>query len=248
MSYRGGPVPVIALKSIDFAVMPGEIVAVVGPSGCGKSTLLRCILGLVQPTTGSVLIDGVAPDVARKRGTIGAVFQDTALVEWATVRHNIALPLHFRSVRKRNTAHKEVDTVLEMTGLVAFAEFKPNALSGGMKQRVSIARALAANPTLVLCDEPLGALDVLTRMRVTVDLSKWLRERHVTSVIVTHSVDEAVFLADRVCIMSSRPGCIIEERPIQPWPERNESLFESTEFLAVAAELRHSLMRAWTNA
>ena len=244
--YGSGLSAVLALESIDLTIEEGEVLAVVGPSGCGKSTLLKCILGLIEPTGGSLKVAGEHPSEARRNGRFSTVFQDTCLLDWLSVRQNVLAPLRLESNRSRlNEAEARADSLLDLTGLREFSNFKPSSLSGGMKQRVSIARALISESDIVLLDEPLGALDILTRARLTIELALWLSNRQTTAVIVTHSVEEAVFLADRVAIMSSRPGRIVAVRDVPKWSAKEASLFELDDFLHTVSEYRHVLMEAW---
>ena len=202
---------VSALGPIDLDVAAGSFVAVVGPSGCGKSTLLRAIAGLAVPSAGSVRIAGAPPAALVANHQLGIAFQDHALLPWLTVRENIALPFHL--------AHRAVDTarieeLIALVGLAEFAGARPRQLSGGMRQRVGIARALSVGPEVLLMDEPFGALDAQIRQVMAVELLKiWERDRK-TIVFITHDIDEAVFLADRVIVMSASPGRVLEIIPV----------------------------------
>jgi len=197
--------PVRALDPLDLTVAPGEFVAIVGPSGCGKSTLLRLVAGLLSPTTGRVALDGT--DVTRPQTRLGIVFQSPVLLEWRTVLANVLLQLELRGIDPRPHRARALE-LLASVGLAEFADRYPRELSGGMRQRASIVRALIHDPPLLLMDEPFGALDALTREQMRVDLEAlWLATRK-TVVFITHSIDEAVLLADRVIVMSARPGRI----------------------------------------
>jgi NitT/TauT family transport system ATP-binding protein len=198
------------LQQIDLSVQPGEFVCIVGPSGCGKSTLLNIVAGFIRATRGEVTIEGEplkGPDPRRV-----FVFQENGVFPWLTVRDNIGFGLLRKPAAERRAT---VDHYIEMVGLTGFDRAYPRELSGGMKQRVEIARALAANPDIIYMDEPFGALDFITRMKMRADLMRiWQRERK-TILFVTHDIEEAVQLADRVLVMSNRPATIQEEIPIE---------------------------------
>jgi NitT/TauT family transport system ATP-binding protein len=197
----------VALEDIDLQVREGEILALIGPSGCGKSTLLGIMGGILQPTSGKVLVRGAAP--AGSLNPLTYIFQDFALLPWRTVEGNVALALEHHSLPRDEMAARIAD-VLARTGLTEFRKAFPKQLSGGMRQRVGIARALAVKPAVLLMDEPLSALDAQTRELLMDDfLALWLRDR-VTAVYVTHNLSEALRLADRIAILSRRPGRVRE--------------------------------------
>lgn len=205
---RGGAL--LALDGVSFDVAPGEFVSLLGPSGCGKSTLLRVVAGLRPPTTGDIAVDGRGPDGLRSERGLGLVFQDPALLPWRTVLGNVRLP-EMASGARRGAA----EAAVEQVGLAEFRDYYPHQLSGGMRQRTALARALAGAPRLLLMDEPFGALDELTREEMRAELLRiWERER-VTVLFVTHSITEAVLLSDRVLVMTGRPGRIRAEVPIE---------------------------------
>ncbi len=196
-----------ALREVSLAIERNEFVAIVGPSGCGKSTLLRLIAGLIGPSSGQVTIDGVAVDGPRR--DIGVVFQAPTLLPWANVLDNVLFPLKILHRLAPDSPDKARD-LLRLVGLSEFERKMPSELSGGMQQRASICRALITDPDILLMDEPFGALDALTREEMSLELLRIWQEQPKTIFFVTHSVPEAVLLADRVCVMTARPGRIIE--------------------------------------
>jgi NitT/TauT family transport system ATP-binding protein len=201
--YAAGSVT--ALQDITLTVAAGEFVSLIGPSGCGKSTLLRIVADLVQPTSGTVAVHGKSAHQARLDQDYGIAFQQAGLLDWRTVQENVELPLELHRVPKARRRARSAE-LLEMTGLTDFARRFPGELSGGMQQRVAIARALARRPPLLLMDEPFGALDEMTRERMQAELLRITEETGAAVVFVTHSIPEAVFLSDRVVVMSPRPG------------------------------------------
>ena len=200
---------VAALEDITFEVQPEEFISLIGPSGCGKSTLLRLIGGLVAPSDGELLVNGKLPQQARIDRDYGMVFQAATLLEWRNVRKNIELPLEIQGVPAQERRQK-AQAALELVELGGFGDHWPWQLSGGMQQRVAIARALVFQPSLMLMDEPFGALDEFTRERMNMELLHIWRETDTTVLFVTHSIPEAIFLSSRVVVMSPRPGRITE--------------------------------------
>ncbi|MGH6968327.1 MAG: ABC transporter ATP-binding protein [Stellaceae bacterium] len=212
---------VVALAGVDLAVMPGEFLGVLGPSGCGKSTLLRILAGLAEPSAGRL---ERAADLA---GRIGFVFQEPTLMPWATVSDNVYLPLRLNGVA-RHAAAPRIAAMLDSLGLGEFARAYPRQLSGGMRMRVSIARALVTEPALLLLDEPFAALDEITRFKLNEDLrALWWRHR-CTVVFVTHSVFESVFLSNRIVVMTKRPGRIVADLAVD-LPETRDNALRLTE-------------------
>ena len=212
----------LAIAGIDLEVNTGEFVSLVGPSGCGKSTLLRIIAGLGEATTGTVTVGGTAPGDAQTRGQSSFVFQEATLLPWRPVRQNVELPLELMNVPRSEWAER-VGAILEMVGLRGFAGAYPRELSGGMKMRVSIARALVTKPRLLLMDEPFVALDEITRQRLNDDLMRVKDLTGATVIFVTHNVFEAVFLSSRIVVMSVRPGRILEEITVStPYPRSSD--------------------------
>jgi NitT/TauT family transport system ATP-binding protein len=200
---------VTALDGIELTIGNGEFVSLLGPSGCGKSTLLRLIADLDTPTSGEVLVNGKSTRSAREDRDYGMVFQQAGLFEWRTAVRNVELPLKLMGVGKVERRARAME-ILDLVQLREFADHYPWQLSGGMQQRVSIARALAFRPRLLLMDEPLGALDEMTRERMQIELMRLWRDTGITVVFVTHSVTEAVFLSTRIAVMSPRPGRIVD--------------------------------------
>jgi len=217
-----------ALSSVDLAIGDGEFVSLLGPSGCGKSTLLRLIAGLGSITGGSIeWANGAHGGAGRERPNLGFVFQEPTLMPWATVFNNVHLPLKLAGVRRRD-ARPKIEEALAMVGLERFAEAHPRQLSGGMKMRVSIARALVTRPRVLLLDEPFAALDEITRFRLNNDLLALWQRQHWTVVFVTHSVFESVYLSQRVVVMRTHPGRVASEiRVSAPYP-RDESFRTSS--------------------
>ncbi len=208
MVYENSDTPLVALDDIDLSVVRGEFVSIIGPSGCGKSTLLRLVGGLLSPTGGRVTIDGRAPREAQRQKQVGFAFQDASLLPWRTVVGNIRLPLE---VNRRARAG-DPEAFVDLVGLSPFRDYYPQQLSGGMQQRVALARALVTGASLLLMDEPLGALDEITRAAMRYELERIWRADGGTSrrtvLFVTHSITEAVLLSDRVVVMTPRPGRI----------------------------------------
>jgi NitT/TauT family transport system ATP-binding protein len=231
---------VTALQDIDLELDPGEFVSLIGPSGCGKSTLLRVIGDLIEPSAGTVTINGKPARQARADRDYGIVFQDSVLFDWRTVTKNIALPLELLGWdRARRQAR--VDEMLELVELQGFAGHYPWQLSGGMQQRVSIARALTFEPALLLMDEPFGALDEMTRERLNLELLSIWQKLESTVVFVTHSISEAVFLSTRVVVMSPRPGRIAGVVPIDLAYPRTVETREDPHFFELVTQVRELL-------
>ena len=234
---RGG---VTALEGIDLEVSQGEFISLIGPSGCGKSTLLRIVGDLVRPTAGDITVNGKTPHQARLDRDYGIVFQDAVLYDWRTVAKNIALPLEMMGWERSRRAQR-VAEMIELVELAGFEKHHPWQLSGGMQQRVSIARALSFSPALLLMDEPFGALDEMTRERLNMELLRIWQETGSTIVFVTHSIAEAVFLSTRVVVMSPRPGRIVEIVDVPLAQPRTAETREDTSFFELVTTVREAL-------
>lgn len=224
-----------ALSRINLDIAEGEFVAIVGPSGCGKTTLLKILAGLEALSSGSASLRGTP--LGAPSGDVGMVFQKATLLPWLDVLANVLLPV---TLRHRSSAQDRAaaQSLLEMVGLAEFAHKNPNELSGGMQQRAAICRALVHNPSLLLMDEPFGALDAMTRDALNVELNRIWRETGKTAVLITHSIPEAVFLAERVIVMSPRPGRIVDEVEIPFGKNRTLDLMGTSEFAALSGRLR----------
>ncbi|MFI1886374.1 ABC transporter ATP-binding protein [Streptomyces jumonjinensis] len=227
---------VTALSEVGLDVAAGEFIAIVGPSGCGKSTLLKLVAGLLAPTAGEVRLNGER--VRGPRHDIGYVFQRAALLEWRSARRNILLQAEMRGL-PGDAARRRADELITMTGLDGFADAYPHELSGGMQQRVALCRALLHKPPVLLMDEPFGALDALTREQMNTELNRVRRETGPTVLLVTHSIPEACYLADRVVVMSPRPGTVTEIIEVGLPAERDYTeTMERPEFREAAGRIR----------
>lgn len=220
---------VAALHDVSLVCEHGSFTALIGPSGCGKSTLLKIMAGLEQPDRGVVSIGGAAPIEKCRQGALGVAFQDAALLPWRTVRQNIALPLQvLRQSQSSRALH--IDALIELVGLKGFEDARPGQLSGGMRQRVAIARTLVTEPSVLLLDEPFGALDQILRRSMNLELQRIWLERRPTTVLVTHGIDEALFLADRIIVMQRNPGRIAGSVDVPFARPRHPALFAAPEF------------------
>ncbi len=227
-----------ALERVSFSVSPQEFLCVLGPSGSGKTTLLRILAGLLRPTSGEVIFEG--RPLEGPRPSVGFVFQKANLMPWRSVIENILLPLELGGVGREQALSKAQELV-DLVGLNGFEEVLPRDLSGGMAQRVAIARALAMDPDMLLLDEPFGSLDALTRERMGDELLRIWSARRKTVVMVTHSISEALYLADRVLVLSPRPGCVRLDLPVDlPRPRQDEILY-TPQFGSLARRLRSAI-------
>lgn len=229
---------VVALSRFNLSVNQGDFISLLGPSGCGKSTALRLIAGLITPTSGTLEWQG-----GLQEGDLGVVFQEPTLMPWARVKDNVWLPLRLRGKSYR-ACRSEVEAALELVGLQDFKNAFPRELSGGMKMRVSIARAMVTRPRLILMDEPFAALDEITRQKMNSDLLAMRESIGCTVIFVTHSVFESVFLSDRIVVMAARPGRVVQELDVNVDEDRNAEFRTSNEFAALSREASDALRLA----
>jgi NitT/TauT family transport system ATP-binding protein len=230
------------LSRISFQVGTGEIVGILGPSGVGKTTLLRCIAGLLKPESGQITIDDFAPAKAAQLQKIGYLFQEDSLLEWRTVEENVGLPFEVRArTNSWNEDRKAVLNSLEMVGLRQDKKKFPSQLSGGMRQRAALARALVSSPSILLLDEPFAAIDLLTRERIMVELHRILRDARTPTILVTHHLEEAVFLSDRLVLLGGRPASVVDVTDVDLGKDRTENLLLDSRFMDVIISLKRKL-------
>ncbi|MDE1160649.1 MAG: ABC transporter ATP-binding protein [Acidobacteriaceae bacterium] len=227
-----------AIETVDLTIADGEFIALLGPSGCGKSTLLHMIAGLDAPSSGNVLVGNEPPSELQKKHELGIAFQEHALLPWRSVEANLALPFQ---IAGQKPDPDRIASLIKLVGLSGFESARPSQLSGGMKQRVSIARALALQPRVLLLDEPFGALDPVTRRSMNLELQRIWSEQQITTVLVTHTVEEAIFLADRILVMSGRPGRVLRNVRVPFDRPRSADTMRDPSFHALADELTHLL-------
>ncbi len=239
MVYKSEGKEVTALTSVSMDIQKGEFISLLGPSGCGKTTLLRVMADLLQPTSGEITVGGVSPKEARLRQRYGIVFQSAVLYDWRTVLKNVMLPLEVMHIPKEDRKKKAMQ-MLDLVGLSKFADSYPSELSGGMQQRVGIARALAIKPEILLMDEPFSALDEFTREKLHDDLLRIWRKTNKTVVFVTHNIAESVFLSDRICVLSPHPGRLSAIIDVDLPRPRTQEMKNSKEFTDLVAKVRNS--------
>ena len=236
---KNGGEPVIALQNINLEIKPGEFVSLVGPSGCGKTTLLRTIADLQQPTSGTISIRGLTPREIRLQQKFGIVFQNPVLYDWRTVRRNVCMPMEIMGIPKKERTNR-VTQMLELVGLYNFGKKHPHELSGGMQQRVGIARALAVRPEILLMDEPFSALDEFTKEKLHLDLQSIWSKTKKSIVFVTHNIQEAVFLSDKVVVLSPHPGRVSAIVDINLPRQRGLEVRDTLEFNSLVSKVRNS--------
>jgi len=236
---KNGGEPATALQNINLEIKQGEFISLLGPSGCGKTTLLRTIADLQQPTSGVITVRGQSPREIRLQKKYGIVFQSPVLYDWRTVRRNVCMPMELMGMPKKDRTAR-VTKMLELVGLMEFGKLYPRELSGGMQQRVGIARALAIRPEILLMDEPFSALDEFTKEKLHVDLLRIWRKTNKTILFVTHNIQEAVFLSDRVVVLSPHPGRVSAVVDINLERPRTLALKDTREFSEMVAKVRNS--------
>ena len=241
MVFYGRGEPVMALDMVDMDVPGGQFASIIGPSGCGKSTLLRLVADILQPFAGSITLGGETPRAARHDHSLGFVFQSPTLLPWRSVRQNIELPLDVVGRRSAKRSARTTKGLIDLVGLTGFEDALPNMLSGGMQQRVAIARALVLTPDVLLLDEPFGALDEITRQRMNLELLRIWAESGTTALLVTHSIAEAVFMSDRVFVMSPRPGRITSIIDVPLPRPRSLGMMRTPEFFDCVNRVRDGL-------
>ncbi len=235
--------PFQALKNVSFEIGDHEFVSLIGPSGCGKSTILRLIGGLLFPEEGEIEVCGMTPTDARKNRMYSFVFQDAVLFPWRSVIRNVQLPMEIGQKVDKKAARQKAQLLLELVGLSGFEEAAPNQLSGGMKHRAALARALVTSPPLIFMDEPFAALDEITRDRMNIELLRIWSETKASVVFVTHSIEEAVFLSDRVIVLSTRPGELVADIRIDLPRPRKLDLKQNEDCFVYSNEIRKLLAR-----
>jgi len=236
---KNGGEPVIALQNVNLDIKQGEFISLLGPSGCGKTTLLRTIADLQQPSCGKVIIRGQTPRQIRMQKKFGIVFQSPVLYDWRTVRRNVCMPMELMGMPKKERVER-VTKMLDLVGLSEFGQHYPRQLSGGMQQRVGIARALAIRPEILLMDEPFSALDEFTKEKLHEDLLRIWRKTNKTILFVTHNIQEAVYLSDRVVVLSPHPGRVSAIVDIDLPRPRPLSIKDTVEFTNLVSKVRNS--------
>ncbi len=241
---KDGGSPVVALQNINLDIRQGEFISLLGPSGCGKTTLLRTVADLQQPTSGRISVRGLSPREIRLQKKYGIVFQNPVLYEWRTVRRNVCMPMEMMGIPKKDRTAR-VTKMLELVGLMEFGKKYPHELSGGMQQRVGIARALAIKPEILLMDEPFSALDEFTKEKLHEDLLRIWKKTNKTILFVTHNIQEAVFLSDRVVVLSPHPGRVSAVVDITLDRPRSLDIKNTQEFNELVVKVRKSFEGIW---
>lgn len=236
---KDGGEPIVALSNVNLEIKQGEFISLLGPSGCGKTTLLRTIADLQEKTSGTISVRGLSPREIRLQKKYGIVFQSPVLYEWRTVRRNVCMPMELLGMPKKDRT-KRVTKMLELVGLMEFGQKCPHELSGGMQQRVNIARALAIRPEILLMDEPFSALDEFTKEKLHEDLLRIWQKTNKTILFVTHNIQEAVYLSDRVVVLSPHPGRVSAIVDIDLPRPRPIEMKETQEFNALVSKVRNS--------
>lgn len=236
---KDGGEPIVALSNVNLEIKQGEFISLLGPSGCGKTTLLRTIADLQEKTSGTISVRGLSPREIRLQKKYGIVFQSPVLYEWRTVRRNVCMPMELLGMPKKDRT-KRVTKMLELVGLLEFGQKYPHELSGGMQQRVNIARALAIRPEILLMDEPFSALDEFTKEKLHEDLLRIWQKTNKTILFVTHNIQEAVYLSDRVVVLSPHPGRVSAIVDIDLPRPRPIEMKETQEFNALVSKVRNS--------
>lgn len=242
VGYHGSNIDITVLNDVNLIIPEGEFLTILGPSGCGKSTLLRVVADLLDPISGNVKVLGDTPQATRKRRQTGFVFQESTLLPWRTVADNIRLPAIVGGRNSRATSGARIQELLAMMGLSDLGHRYPHELSGGQRQRVAIARALLDEPKLLLMDEPFGALDEITRDRLNDELLEIWRRTGTTIMFVTHSIQEAVYLGQRVLMLAAKPGRIVSLTDLRPLKSQDNACSrDASEIIAAIGKLRHAL-------
>jgi NitT/TauT family transport system ATP-binding protein len=236
--------PMTALSNVSFELREKEFLSVIGPSGCGKSTILRLVAGLIKPTSGKISFHGRTPDEARRERLYAFVFQDAVMFPWRSVIKNVCLPLEVIEPQLRKKYEDRPEKLLELVGLKGFENARPDQLSGGMRQRAAIARALLLSPEVLLMDEPFGALDEITRGRMNLELLRIWKETEAAVLFITHSIEEAVFLSDRIVMLSPRPGTVAAVIDVNLPRPRTSEVKQGDEMFELTTEVRKHLAHA----
>ncbi|MGA7327078.1 MAG: ABC transporter ATP-binding protein [Rhodomicrobium sp.] len=241
MAFHGRGESVIALDKVNMHVSTGQFASIIGPSGCGKSTLLRLVADIMQPIGGKITLGNRSPGAARREHSLGFVFQGPTLLPWRTVKQNVELPLEVVGRKSSKRSVRSADELINLVGLQGFENALPHQLSGGMQQRAAIARALILEPSVLLLDEPFGALDEITRQRMNIELLRIWAESGTTALLVTHSIGEAVFMSNHVHVMSARPGRIISSVEVPLPRPRSFDMMRSPVFFECVNRVRDAL-------